>query len=58
MYTSYTVTILLSMFMDYVSLAWIDSILHVTKGATASDSVSPHMEGRVCGHASAWNYTL
>ena len=28
-YTSYVATILSSMCMDYVSLAWIDSIPHV-----------------------------
>ena len=29
MYTSYIATILSSMCMDYVSLAWLDSISHV-----------------------------
>ena len=37
MYTSYVVTILSSMCMDYVSLTWIYSIPHVMKGVTASD---------------------
>ena len=37
MYISYVATALLSMCMDYISLAWLDSIPHVTKGITASD---------------------
>ena len=45
MYTtvaSYIATILLSMCMDYVSLAWIDSIPHVTKGATTQVIITLH----------------
>ena len=37
MYTNYVDTILLSTCMDYVSLAWLYSIPHVTKGITASN---------------------
>ena len=37
MVASYIATGLSSMCMDYVSLAWLDSIPLITKGATASD---------------------
>ena len=37
MYTSYVVTILLSMCMNYVSLTWLDFIPYTTKGVIASD---------------------
>ena len=55
MYTSYVVTILSSMCMDYVSLAWIYSIPLVMNGVTASDyhptqkgCVATQMCGVIC----------
>ena len=46
LYTSYIATILSSMCMDYVSLAWLDSIPHVR--ALLQTIITLH--GRVCGY--------